>query len=104
MYLLNTGLELSTNGKVVGYYAKKVFTSLSNATGGKITVINRNAVCTVKIENLKCTTSVPIVELSGYVGNGFYLYDIDVTGLYIDNSQLYSAKSSINYAVLTFCL
>lgn len=92
--------------ETVGYYASKDFqlSEMQNTIEGNITISNRNGVVTVYVRNLQCTENKPILEISGYVGVNYYLYDTDITGLYIDKSLLYSSKPNIKYAVLCFCL
>lgn len=77
---------------------------MTNATNGNIKVTNRNGIVTIYIQNLQCTTNVPLLNINGYVGDNYYIYDKAGTGLYIDNSMLYSSKQSIDYLVFSFCL
>lgn len=77
---------------------------MANVTSGTVDIKVRNAIATITIKNLQCTVNTAMVGLSGYVGNNFYLYDKDGCGLYIDKSQLYSTKGSIQYCTWTFVI
>ena len=77
---------------------------MQNTAKGTLKIINRNGVISIYVDGLQCTQGVPILDISGYVGNNFYAYDNSVTGLYIDKSMLYSTKTDIDFALLSFCI
>ena len=103
---INSKLSNGTSGDRIGYYASQTFSknNMTNATDGNIKVTNRNGIVTIYVQNLQCTTNVPLLNVNGYVGDDYYIYDKAGTGLYIDNSMLYSSKTSISYLVFSFCL
>lgn len=99
-------LSNGTSGDCIGYYASQTFSKndMTNTTAGNIKVVNRNGIVTIYIQNLQCTTNVPLLNINGYVGDSYYIYDKAGTGLYIDNSMLYSTRQNIDYLVFSFCL
>lgn len=100
-------LSNSTSGNCIGYYASQTFTKndmINVTTVGNIKITNRNGIVTICIQNLQCTTNVPLLNVNGYVGDNYYIYDKAGTGLYIDKSMLYSSKQSIDFLVFSFCL
>lgn len=103
---INSKLSNGTSGDCIGYYTSQTFSKndMTNTTAGNIKVVNRNGIVTIYIQNLQCTTNVPLLNINGYVGDSYYIYDKAGTGLYIDNSMLYSARQNIDYLVFSFCL
>lgn len=103
---LTSKLSNGTSGDRIGYYASQTFSKndMTNTTAGNIKVVNRNGIVTIYIQNLQCTTNVPLLNINGYVGDSYYIYDKAGTGLYIDNSMLYSTRQNIDYLVFSFCL
>lgn len=103
---VNGKLSNGTSGDRIGYYASQTFSKndMTNTTAGNIKVVNRNGIVTIYIQNLQCTTNVPLLNINGYVGDSYYIYDKAGTGLYIDNSMLYSTRQNIDYLVFSFCL
>lgn len=102
----NSDLANDTSGKLVGYMATDTFTAdkMMNVTSGQIKVTNRNGIVTIVVNGLQCTADAPILGMSAFVGDGFYIYDQAGTGMYIDNSKLYINKSSVDYLVFTFAM
>lgn len=97
---------IDVSGGVVGYYASETYgvDAMQNATEGTIRIVNRNGIITIFAQNLKCTASMPIVDVASVVGDGCSVNDQDGTGFYIENSVLHSTKAEINGLVFTFAI
>ena len=97
---------IDVSGDVVGYHTSETFgvEDMLNATNGSIKATNRNGIVTMCVHSLSCTADAPLLDVSAIVGEGYSISDKDGTGFYIDDSVLYSTKSTIGNLVFTFAL
>ena len=97
---------IDVSGDVVGYYASETYDTddMQNTTEGMIRIVNRNGIVTIYVVNFKCTINMPILDMTSIVGENCSVNDQDGTGLYVENSVLYSTKSEVNGLIFTFAL
>jgi hypothetical protein len=97
---------IDVSGDMVGCYASETYgvDDMQNATEGTIRIVNRNGIITIFAQNLKCTASMPILDVASVVGDNCSVNDQDGTGFYIENSVLHSTKAEINGLVFNFAI